>query len=408
MLFPPGTPSRVPIVAVTGTNGKTTTTRMIAHIMRAAGHHVGMTTTDGIYVDTTQIAAGDMAGARPARKVLCNPSIDYAVLETARGSILRDGLGFAHCDVAVVTNVAADHLGHRGIHTVADMAKVKAVVPRAVAPGGASVLNADDSSTVEMAAVAGGEIMFFSLDGCNPVVRDHLRAGGRAVVLHATEAGEMLTLRDGEEEKAILLAEEIPATMEGRIRVNIANALAATATALAQDVPLATIRTALRSFANSVAQSPGRFNVLAIEGRTVVQDYCHNVHGLEAMREFVQRMKAPHSVAAIYMSGDRTDDHIAAFGRLAAQIFDELIIRDSLPKYRRGRKPGEVPALLQAAALAGGLAPDKVSLARDKLEAADMAMAKSGRDSLVVLLGGADPAAIWNYLMQRHEAETAV
>ena len=278
-----------------------------------------------------------------------------------------------------------------------------------MAPGGVSVLNADDPYTVEMAAVAGGENIFFSLDGCNPVVRDHLRAGGRAVVLHATEAGEMLTLRDGEEEKAILLAKEIPATMEGRIRVNIANALAATATALAQDVPPETIRTALRSFANSFVQTPGRFNVLAIEGRTVVVDYFHNAHGLEAMADFVTRMGAPYTVAVIQMAGDRTDDHIAAFGRLAAEIFDELVIRDPLPNYRRRRKPGEVSARLRAAALAGGLAPDKVTLMpdHDELKAVQIAIAKGGKDGLVVLHAD-DAAAVWNYLMQRQAAETAV
>jgi cyanophycin synthetase len=406
MLFPLGTPSRVPIVAITGTNGKTTTTRMIAHIMKTAGKKVGMTTTDGIAIDGTQIAAGDMAGASSARKVLRNPSIDFAVLETARLSILRDGLAFDHCDVAVVTNVAADHLGLRGIETVTDMARVKAVVPRAVAPDGASVLNGDDPATVEMAAVARGEIIFFSLDQQNPIIGQHVGQGGRAVVLRQTDAGEMLTLLDGEEATAILLAEAIPATMEGRIRVNIQNALAATAAALAQDVPLETIRTALCSFANSVAQTPGRFNLLEIEGRTVVLDYCHNLHGLEAMADFVTRMGAPRSIAAIYMTGDRTDEHIAAFGRLAAQTFDELVIRDALPKYQRGRQPGEVPALLRTAAIASGFAPDKISLTHGLEDAVDMAIANGGSDSLVVLLG--ESAAIWNHLTQRQPADVTL
>jgi cyanophycin synthetase len=169
---------------------------------------------------------------------------------------------------------------------------------------------------------------------------------------------------------------------------------------------LETIRTALRTFHNSLAQTPGRFNVLDIDGRTVVQDYCLNLHGLEALADFVQRMAAPHTVAAIYMTGDRTDEHITAFGRLAAQIFDELVIRAARPQYLHGRRPGEVPALLQAAAIAGGLSPDKISLAHDKEEAADMAMARSGSGSLVVLLGAYDPAAVWNHLMQRHHEAT--
>ncbi len=203
-----------------------------------------------------------------------------------------------------------------------------------------------------MAEVAGGEILYFSLDEDTPVVHDHVQRGGRAVVLRPTRAGEMLTLLADGEATAILLAAEIPATMEGRIRVNIANALAATAAAIAQEVPVETIRVALRTFANSVAQTPGRFNVLEIDGRTVLVDYCHNLHGLEAMADFVKRMEAPHTVAAIYMTANRTDEHITAFGRLAAQIFDELVIRDAHPEYQRGRTPGEVPALLEAAAIA--------------------------------------------------------
>ncbi len=387
-LFPPGQPVRVPIVAVTGTNGKTTTTRLIAHIMTTAGKTVGMTTSDGLDLAGTHAAVGDLAGAAPARTVLRNPAIDCAVLETARGSILRDGLGFDRCDVAVVTNVAADHLGQGGIDTIADLANVKAVVPRAVVPEGASVLNADDPLTTAMTEVAGGEIFFFSLDTHNPVVDQHVRQGGRAVVLRAGKGGETLTLLTDGEETEILSVAEIPATLDGCIRVNIANALAASAAAIALEVPLETIRAALRTFANSVTQTPGRFNVLEIDGRRVLVDYCHNLHGLEAMADFVKRMEAPHTVAVITVPGDRRDEDITAFGRLAAQIFDELVIWDTPPEYQRGRKRGEVPALLQAAAIAGGLAPDKIVHSDDEEEAMRLAIAKGGQDSLVALLVG--------------------
>jgi cyanophycin synthetase len=387
-LFPPAQPVRVPIVAVTGTNGKTTTTRMLAHIMHTAGKTVGMTTTDGLYLAGTQVAVGDLAGAAPARTVLRNPAIDYAVLETARGSILFEGLGFDCCDVAVVTNVAADHLGTAGIETLEDLARIKAVVPRAVVPDGATVLNADDSLTAAMGRESGGEILYFSMDEENPVIHDHVERGGRAVVLRAREAEETLVLLTDGEETQILPATEIPATLEGRIRVNIANALAATAAAVAQDVPLETIRTALRTFANSITQTPGRFNVLEIDGRTVLIDYCHNLHGLEAMADFVQRMHAPHTVAVIAIPGDRRDEDITAFGRLAAQIFDELVVWDTPAEYRRGRDLGEVPGLLQAAAIAGGLAPDKISHSDDEQVAARMAIAKGRPDGLVVMLVG--------------------
>ncbi len=406
MLFPPDQPVRVPIVAVTGTNGKTTTTRLIAHILQTAGKTVGMTTSDGMYLDGTRVAAGDRADATAARTVLRNPTIDSAVLETAWSSILNEGLGFAPCDVAVVTNIADDHVGQGAIGTVAEMANLKAAVLRAVVPEGASVLNADNPSTVELAQAAGGEILFFSLDERNPVVHDHVQRGGRAVVLGQSPAGEVLTLLAEGAATAILPAAEIPATMEGRIRVNIANALAATAAAMAQEVPLEKIRTALRSFANSVAQSPGRFNLLEIDGRTVLIDYCHNLHGLEAMADFIKRMEAPHTVAAISMTGDRTDAHITAFGRLAGQIFDELVIRDAGPEHMCGRTPGEVPTLLQAAAIAAGLAPDKIGLARGNEEAADMAMARSRSGSSVALLGGEDPAGMAKHLTQRHHEAT--
>jgi len=297
-------------------------------------------------------------------------------------------LGFDRCDVAVVTNVAADHLGQDGINTVADIAKVKAVVPRAVIPDGASVLNADDPLTVAMAEVAGGEIVFFSMREDSRVVHAQLRQGGRAVVLRQTPAGEMLTMVADQVETEVLLVQEIPATMEGRIRVNIANALAATAAAIAQGVPLETIRAGLRTFANTVVQSPGRFNLLQIDGRQVVVDYCHNLHGLEGMADFIKRMDVAHTVAVIAMPGDRTDEHITAFGRLAAQIFDELVIWDTPAEYRRSRKPGEVPALLQTAAIAAGLAPEKISHSDDEQVAARMAIQKGRPDGLVVMLVG--------------------
>jgi cyanophycin synthetase len=407
MLFPPGQPVRVPIVAITGTVGKTTTTRMIAHIMTTAGKSVGMYTTSGIYIDGTRIAVGQQGGLRAARKVLCNPAVDSAVLESAMGGIRTLGLGFPQCDVGVVTNVTDDHLGTGEFKTLEEVAQLKSTVPRAVVPDGASVLNADNPYTVEMAKVAGGEILFFSLDEANPVIRDHLRQGGRAVVLRQTVAGETLSLLAGEEETDLLLAAEIPATMEGRIRVNIANALAATAAAIGQQVPLETIRIALRTFTTSFAQSPGRFNLLEIDGRTVVYDYFRNLPGLEAVADFVNRMGAPHTVAVISMARPRTDENITAYGRLAARTFDELVIRDSPAPDRSRHESEEVAALLQAAAIAAGFSPDKITLAHDEETAVDIAMAKSRNGSLVLVRAGAlvNHDAIWNYLTRKQHSE---
>jgi cyanophycin synthetase len=398
MLFPPGSPSRVPIVAVTGTNGKTTTSRMIAHIMKTAGRKVGLTTTDGIYVDGTQIAAGDMSGPTSAQMVLKNPAIDYAVLETARGGILRSGLGFDRCNVAVVTNISSDHLGLKGINTLAELARVKEVVPQSVLPDGASVLNADNPYTVEMARTARGQLIFFSMDEDNPVIRDHLRERGKAVVLRPTRHGEMITLIEHRRDTSLLLAEEIPATMEARIRVNIQNAMAAAAAAFAQDVQLEYIRNALRTFTANFFQSPGRFNLLEIDGRRVLLDYCHNVAGLESMADFVKRMDADRTIAMIAVPGDRSDEDIAAFGRLAGGTFDAIVIREDANP--RGRRRGEVADLLQHAIAAGGLNDGNVQVVLDEMAAARAAIAQAERNDLVILLADR-PAAVFEELTGR-------
>ena len=293
-LFPPGQPVRVPIVAITGTNGKTTTTRMIAHIMTTAGKTVGMTTTDGIIVNGLQLVdrgsgggpSGPQGAAPPGHRLRrAGDGPMAASYETGSASTAAT---WPWSPTSPPTTSAGWH------HTTLDGSGPGQ-------GGGAARRRARRGQrpqrrrplTVAMAEVAGGEILFFSMGEDSPVVHDHLQQGGRAVVLRQTPAGEMLTLLADEEETAILPAAEIPATMEGRIRVNIANALAATAAAIAQEVPLETIRAALRTFANSVAQTPGRFNLLEIDGRTVVLDYCHNLHGLEAHGRFRQTDGGP-------------------------------------------------------------------------------------------------------------------
>lgn len=398
MLFPSGGPSRVPILAVTGTNGKTTTTRMIAHIMRTTGLTVGMTSSDGIYIDGVQIEAGDSAGPVSARMVLQNPIVDCAVLETARGGILREGLGFDRCDVAVVTNVSHDHLGLHGIDSLEDLAQVKAVVPQAVFRNGASVLNADDPRTVEMARTARGEIIFFAMDTENPIVRDHLRERGRAVVVQQTAAGEMLTLLQGKKETDVLLASEIPATLDGRIRVNIANALASIAAAIARDVPIESIQAALRTFSTGYGQTPGRFNLLEVEGRQVVMDYGHNLSGLEAVADFIQRTRAPQSVGVIAIAGDRRDEDIAAFGELASRTFDRIVIREHDDP--RGRRRGEVAHRLLEAVIATGFPPDRITIILDEIEAVNAAIDMAMPGDLVVALVYRIPR-VWNALQQR-------
>jgi cyanophycin synthetase len=395
MLFPRGAPTRVPIVAVTGTNGKTTTSRMIAHIMKTAGKRVGMTTTDGIYIDGSQIMAGDMSGPTSARMVLKNPTIDYAVLETARGGILRSGLGYDRCNIAVVTNVSSDHLGLRGVDTMAELARVKAVVPQSVLRDGASVLNADNEWTVDMTRTARGEIIFFSMDEDNPVIRDHMRERGRAVVLRETRQGEMITVIEHRRETSLLLASQIPATFEGRARVNIANAIAAVGAALADDVQLDYIRLALRTFASSFYQMPGRFNLLDLGGKRVVVDYCHNLAGLEAMADFVRRMEAEKSVAVISVPGDRSDGDMQAFGDLAGKTFDRIVIRED--DNTRGRKSGEISEILRLAAVSGGMDDRNIAVVIDELDAVKHAVEMADKTDLVVLMID-KPLKVWEML----------
>jgi cyanophycin synthetase len=395
MLFPPGSKARVPIVAVTGTNGKTTTVRMISHIMKTAGRRVGMTTTDGIYIDGTQIMAGDMSGPTSAKMVLKNPTINYAVLETARGGILRSGLGFDRCDIAVVTNITSDHLGQHGIESLADLAKVKAVVPQSVFRDGKSVINADNEWTVDMARSARGEILFFSMVEDNPVIREHLRNKGRAVILRPVAAGEMITIIENRRETSLLLASQIPATYDGRLRVNIANALAAVTAALADDVQLEYIRQAMRTFTSSFYQTPGRFNLLEFQGRRIIMDYCHNIAGLESMADFVKRMEPSRAIAVISMPGDRLDDDIAAFGKLSGETFDELVIREDTNT--RGRPSGEIATRLKSAAMSAGLSDEAVTIVLEEVDAVKAAVDRSNRDDLVVLMVD-KPALTWEEL----------
>jgi cyanophycin synthetase len=395
MLFPRNAPSRVPIVAVTGTNGKTTTSRMIAHIMKTSGKRVGMTSTDGISIDGQQIMSGDMSGPTSARMVLQNPTIDYAVLETARGGILRSGLGYDRCNIAVVTNVTSDHLGLKGVDTLAELARVKAVVPQSVLRDGATVLNADNEWTVDMTRTARGEIIFFSMHEDNPVVRDHLRERGRAIVLRETRQGEMISIIEHRRETSLLLASQIPATFEGRVRVNIANAMAAASAALADDVQLDYIRQALRTFTSSFFQTPGRFNLLDLGGKRVVVDYCHNIAGLEAMADFVKRMHADRTVAVISMPGDRSDGDMEAFGALAGKTFDQIVIRED--DNTRGRRSGEIAERLGRAAISSGMDPSKITVILDELEAVKSAVEMGGKTDLVVLMVD-KPVKVWEML----------
>jgi cyanophycin synthetase len=374
-LFPPGTPARIPIVAVTGTNGKTTTVRMIAHIMKLMGRRVGMTSTDGIVVDGRLTKKGDMSGPKSAQMVLQNPKVDTAVFEVARGGILREGLGYDRNDVAVVTNVTGDHLGLGGIDSIGQLANVKAVVVEAVPRSGTAVLNADDSHVYRMGRHCAGRVVLFSMstekgeDGFDRV-DGHTSRGNAAFCLEPSAAGELIVLKHGPRTMPVLYTHLIPATFGGKARMNVANALAAAAAAWAAGAHLHDIRQGLRTFSTSFFQAPGRLNLLDVGGIRVVIDYCHNVDGMRQLADFVDRMMAePVSVAGrvaavsgpardgkdgkdgtrfvrrgraigvIGIPGDRRDDDQREYGAIAAGSFDEIIVRED--KNLRGRSPGE-------------------------------------------------------------------
>jgi cyanophycin synthetase len=403
LLFPPGALARIPIVAVTGTNGKTTTVRMIAHIFKLMGRRVGMTSTDGIVIDGRLIKKGDMSGPKSAQMVLQNPTIDMAVFEVARGGIVREGLGYDRNDVAVVTNVTGDHLGLGGIDTVRQLASVKSVVVDAVPKTGTAVLNADDALVARMARAAEGRVVYFSMatekgsDGWDRV-DSHCGRGGAAFTLQPAADGELIVLRLGPRTMPVLYTHLVPATFGGKARMNVANALAAAAAAWAAGAHLHDIRQGLRTFTTSFFQAPGRLNLVEQGGVRFIIDYSHNVDGMRQLADFVRRMVEPSQVSGgapahrgraigvIGIPGDRRDADQHDYGYLAAGAFDEIFVRED--RHLRGRKPGEsaenVVRGIRAARAKGEAVTTKVEKILDETAAVRMAIRRAVPGDLVV------------------------
>lgn len=377
MLFPPGTPSRIPIIALTGTNGKTTTSRLIAHIYRQTGKTVGYTTTDGIYINDYLVEKGDNTGPQSAGIILRDPTVEIAVLECARGGILRAGLAFDNCDIGIVLNVAADHLGIGDIDTIEQMAKVKSVIAETVNPQGYAILNADDPLVAAMAERVKGKVAYFSLHPDNPIIQEHVRREGMAAVY---ENG-YLSILEGQWTLRIEEAAKIPVTMGGMAPFMIANALAACLAAFAQGLDIEHIRQGVRSFELSDSQTPGRMNLFDLGSYHALVDYAHNPAGYEAVGGFVRNW-AGQRLGVVGGPGDRRDEDLIELGQIAAQVFDRIIVKEDDDK--RGREVGAAADLIVKGILQ--INPDvRYETIIDETEAIEAGLSEVEEGGLVVI-----------------------
>jgi len=383
MLFPPGAPSRVPIAAITGTNGKTTTSRMLAHITKMAGYTPGLTTTDGVYIDGQRTVSGDMTGPVSARMVLADPQIDIAVLETARGGLLRAGMGVNEVSVGAVLNVQSDHLGLKGIDTLEQLAEVKRIVVEVASD--CAVLNADDPLVLKMAGYTEAKtICYVTLNPQHALVREHIRAGGRACAIEAGVNGQMITLYDRGGHIPLLWTHLIPATLEGRAMHNVQNAMFAAAMAFSLGVKLDAIRQGLRTFDSTFFQAPGRMNVFNEHPFKVLFDYGHNAHAVAAMADVAARLDVGgRRIVVLAGPGDRRDEDLVAIAAAVAGRFDHYICRrdDNL----RERGPDEVPRIQAAALRAAGVPAAAIEVIPDEQAAIEAAL-RMGRPGDLVLI----------------------
>ncbi|MGD9628499.1 MAG: cyanophycin synthetase [Pyrinomonadaceae bacterium] len=384
MLFPPGSQSRIPIFAITGTNGKTTTTRLIAHILRNSGRSVGFTTTDGTYIGNEQIVQGDNTGPVSAQLVLKDPTVDVAVLETARGGIVRSGLGFDHADVGVVLNVAADHLGLKDVNTLEDLARVKSVVPRAVSKDGWAVLNAEDELVYRMKELVDGRVVCFSMDEDHPNIRRRAERGRVSCVF---ENG-YVTILKGKWKVRVEKVVNIPLTYGGRAEFMIQNVLAATLACFVHGVSIEDIRVGLTTFNAGTAQTPGRLNFIEVGHVTVLMDYAHNPAGARGLTNFINKLPNKYRTAVLNGTGDRRDDDIREFAKIIADTFDRIVIRRG--HYLRGRTDEEMYALLQEGIAQSDKEP-QVRVIPESRDAIQHAIKNGRKGELVVTLADRVP-----------------
>ena len=404
MLFPNGTPSRVPIAAITGTNGKTTTSRMLAHITKMAGYTPGLTTTDGVYIDGQRTVEGDMTGPVATRMVLADTQIDIAILEIARGGLLRAGMGVPFVNVGAVLNVQADHLGMKGIDTLEQLAEVKRIIVEVARD--CAVLNADDVNVIKMSAdTEAKSICYVTLNPQHAVVREHIRAGGRACALEAGVNGQMITIYDKGGHIPLMWTHLIPATLEGRAMHNVQNAMFAAALAFSLGIKLDAIRQGLRTFDTTFYQAPGRMNVFDEHPFKVIFDYGHNAHAVGVMADLAERLDVlGRRIIVVAGPGDRRDEDIVAIAETVAGRFDHYICRrdDSL----RGRDGDEVPGMIAKVLRAKGVAETAISIIPDEQEAIDAAL-KMGKQGDLLLIFADALARSWKQVTKFRPAGSA-
>jgi cyanophycin synthetase len=356
-----------PVALITGCNGKTTTTRLVTAMVEAAGHVVGMTSTDGIFVGPSALEAGDFAGPGGARTLLRDKRVEMAILETARGGILRRGLAVSRADVAIVTNIADDHLGEFGVCDLATLTATKLVVSRVLGPAGRMVLNADDVSLVEGSSTVSSPIVWFSMEAANALISRHLSTGGTAVVLER----ETIQIREGDRRITVEAVGNIPITIDGKARHNVANALGAVAVAWALGVPVEAMARGLQNFQGSARDNPGRLNRFTLGGVEVIVDFAHNPHGLSALMQMGGALPASRRLVLLGQAGDRDDNAIRELARVA---WPDHVIAKEMAEYTRGRPVGEIPGLIADEMLRLGAPSEAISQAPSELEAVRQAL----------------------------------
>ena len=398
MLFPPGSNSRIPIIAVTGTNGKTTTTRLIAHIAKMKGKKVGYTTSDGVYIQNRLLMTGDCTGPKSAEFVLKDPTVNFAVLECARGGLLRAGLGFKKCDIGVVTNVAGDHLGLKGIHTIDQLAKVKGGIPETVHKDGYSVLNADDDRVYAMRNNIESQFALFSMDEQNPRIKRHSSRGG----ISAVYENGYITIYRGEWKMRVAQAVNVPLTKGGKASFMIQNVLAGVLSCYLHGFSIEDIKVAIETFIPSPSQTPGRLNMFNFNKFDVLLDYAHNPAGLRALHKYVEKLDGHPKIGIVAGVGDRRKQDNFELGQISAEMFDEIIIRTD--RNLRGKDEQELIDEIKAGIL--DVSPKiPLRIIKKENEAIQHAVENAKEGSLIVVSSDVVPDAL-NMVMNLKEKET--